>query len=298
MKRVNLLDYMKLSDTMADATRALALDNTKHGYLYFTFDNLMRTLVAFLEDDNGFDTSKIVAKELYELLTDWQQSHHSNGIDADKFGQEVHSWEYHHISMRLNAFKHVLEAECRQVDVYSVGQVSIYKTSSLVSNGSKFIPASSYEFLPMEAKKEFDDAGRCLAFDLPTAAGFHALRGLELAIHKYLEGFGKTTESLKNWGAYVKAVQDLADDDTTAVRPSRKVAAMLDRIRALDRNPLMHPQDTLDQDSADMLFRLVAVTVYEMAKDAKDAFGEAPLLTDRDASKPATGSIAHLFAPE
>ncbi|WP_273794889.1 hypothetical protein, partial [Brucella intermedia] len=46
MKRVNLLDYMKLSDTMADATRALALDNTKHGYLYFTFDNLMRTVCA------------------------------------------------------------------------------------------------------------------------------------------------------------------------------------------------------------------------------------------------------------
>jgi hypothetical protein len=45
---------------------------------------------------------------------------------------------------------------------------------------------------------------------------------------------------------------------------------MLDRMRDLDRNPLMHPRDTLDVTQADMLFSLAAITVVEMARDMEE----------------------------
>jgi hypothetical protein len=89
--------------------------------------------------------------------------------------------------------------------------------------------------------KHIDSAGKCLAFDLPTACGFHAVRGVELMILKYLKAFGTETRDLKTWFDYVKAVSEAEADGR---KPSKKVAQMLDRMRDLDRNPLMHPRDT------------------------------------------------------
>lgn len=45
---------------------------------------------------------------------------------------------------------------------------------------------------------------------------------------------------------------------------------MLDRIRELDRNPLMHPRDVLDEMSADTLFTVSVAAITEMAKDLRE----------------------------
>jgi hypothetical protein len=52
---------------------------------------------------------------------------------------------------------------------------------------------------------------------------------------------------------------------------------MLDRMRELDRNPLMHPSDTLDEVGADSLFKLGIVTITELAKDMRDMANQPEL---------------------
>ena len=52
---------------------------------------------------------------------------------------------------------------------------------------------------------------------------------------------------------------------------------MIDRMRELDRNPLMHPSDTLDEMSADGLFKLGIITITELAKDMRDMAGQKEL---------------------
>jgi hypothetical protein len=121
---------------------------------------------------------------------------------------------------------------------------------------------------------EFDSAGKCLAFDLATACGFHSLRAVELMILRYLRAFDAKTDNLKTWFDYVKAVEEA---ECEGRKPSRKVAQMLDRMRDLDRNPLMHPRDTLDVTQADMLFSLAAITVVEMARDMRQRENELAL---------------------
>lgn len=118
-----------------------------------------------------------------------------------------------------------------------------------------------------------------MAFRLPTACGFHALRGLELMMGEYLGKF-KTEASPKSWFDYIKELKKISDDNTAVNKPSPKFIAMLDRMRVLDRNPLMHPQDRLDTAGADMLFNLSAITVSEMARDlgSKEPQGELPLI--------------------
>lgn len=48
---------------------------------------------------------------------------------------------------------------------------------------------------------------------------------------------------------------------------------MLDRMKSLDRNPLMHPRDELDNSGADQLFSLATITVAEMIRDMRTIKG-------------------------
>lgn len=85
----------------------------------------------------------------------------------------------------------------------------------------------------------------------------------------YLRAFG-VTKKLVSWNDYIKAAEELIAREDTEVKPSKRVASMLDRMRSLDRNPLMHPRDELDTASAGQLFALTTIAVAEMIKDIKN----------------------------
>jgi hypothetical protein len=84
----------------------------------------------------------------------------------------------------------------------------------------------------------------------------------------YLKAFG-VTKKLVSWNEYIKAAEEVASSEGAGPKPSKKVTAMLDRMRSLDRNPLMHPRDELDTASAGHLFGLATITVAEMVKDMR-----------------------------
>jgi len=274
MKRVNLIEYFNLAEELHDAKRSTDANSNKGGNIWAYTWMLPRKLREFVNDDNGFSISKHAATELADTIDSWINTNIMDGasppgIDSAKLNIDFMSWQYGEIAIKISAFKSVFEAECRDVDVYSVGQISIYKTSALVSGGAGLIPEEIQKKISKESIQEFNSAGKCLAFDLPTACGFHSLRGLELVMKDYLRYFSIDTKRLKSWHDYVSVTKKLIDDEKAAKKPSAKVAAMLDRMRELDRNPLMHPTDTLDQVQADMLFRLCAITVVEIVRDMK-----------------------------
>jgi len=270
VKRVNLLEYFELAESLANAKRATSLDSSKGGNLYIALWVLPPKLREFLQEDNGFNASKYAAAELAGLVEGWisENVFQNQQFSSELFDKDFSSWEYSAIPKKIDAFRSVFEAECHDVDVYSVGQIAIYKTQALVANGSHVIPEEYRKDMPQEAVKEFDDAGRCLAFDLPTACGFHALRGTELVMDVYLKSFG-VTKIMKSWNDFIQAFQKLRESKDTNRKPSEKVSAMLDRMRSLDRNPLMHPREVLDSIGANHVFSLSAITVVEMMKDRR-----------------------------
>lgn len=274
VKRVNLIDYFELGESLQTMQKALSVDRAKAGEILFAIWTIPAKFDKFVSDDNGFGTCKRVAIELSGAINDWIPAHAmANGqYSADKMDEELFSYQWSGLNKKLSAFRSVFEAECHDVDVYSVGQIAIYKTRDLVANASHVIPSDFREGMSSEAVKEFDDAGRCLAFDLPTACGFHALRGMELVMDDYLKAFG-VTKKLVSWNEYIKAAEEVANSKGAGPKPSKKVTAMLDRMRSLDRNPLMHPRDELDTASAGHLFSLSAITVAEMVKDMRSVKG-------------------------
>jgi hypothetical protein len=93
-----------------------------------------------------------------------------------------------------------------------------------------------------------EEAGFCLAFERYTASGFHALRGIEYEIRDYVQLATRKPirESDRNWGAYIRTL--------TSNDASSKLLTLLNDIKNLDRNPLIHPEHWLDIDQAVQIF--------------------------------------------
>jgi hypothetical protein len=92
-------------------------------------------------------------------------------------------------------------------------------------------------------KREIDEAGRCLAFSLATAAGFHILRSVEMIAKGYLFAASGRLPPIarRNWGEYVVQLDK--------VGASSEVIDLLKILKAR-RNPLMHPQHRLEVEEA------------------------------------------------
>jgi hypothetical protein len=136
------------------------------------------------------------------------------------------------------------------------------------------------------ALQELDAAGHCLALEAYTASGFHALRAVEVVVHDYYKSVSGKDKELRSWYDYIEALTDL--ENTREARksdyPSPKASAMIDRMRQLDRNPLMHPRESLDEMGADNLFSLSILTITELAKDLRDMRPSPQAVPDEQAT--------------
>jgi len=164
------------------------------------------------------------------------------------------------LNERIQEFQTVLAADLGKGATYVVHQLGLYAVDSLITSAHRVF--ENYEDrVPEPAKWDTDQAGRCLAFDLPTAAGFHIARATEAMLLKYLSAFGKKVEkeSQRNWGQYTNL---LRETDAT-----EKVIATIDQIRTLHRNPLLHPEQTLEMPEAMSLWAICCSAIQAMVAD-------------------------------
>lgn len=80
------------------------------------------------------------------------------------------------------------------------------------------------------------------SFERYTGAGFHCLRGVECVIRQCIVRLTGSLPVKRDWGSYIDILR------RNNVDP--KTLSILDNIRSLSRNPLMHPEERLDIDEA------------------------------------------------
>ena len=164
------------------------------------------------------------------------------------------------IKTKIHAFETTLQDDLEKLPLFccedaKIGNPSVGKLLNGASNG---YPANARLHLTPQCREEIDEAGKCLVFDRSTAAGFHTLRSLELTIRQYLlaiPGFVMPPLNRQNWGEYLKLLKDNG--------AGRDVTDHLHNIKDNYRNPLMHPEDTLEIDEAVSVFGL-AQSMNEM----------------------------------
>ena len=102
-------------------------------------------------------------------------------------------------------FEQLLAEELARAAVYAVHRKGIFDTSLLIDRADEVIPETLRRRLEKDCVHDLKQAGRCVAFELPTATGFHLMRATESsmwAYWKHLKRKKRPTNS--NWGNAIK----------------------------------------------------------------------------------------------
>jgi hypothetical protein len=144
-------------------------------------------------------------------------------------------------------FETVFSAELQTMATYFVSKKLAYSTADLIENAENLFPESIRKDLPSQCIADMKQAGKCIAFETPTAAAFHILRATESVIRLYYERIVGHAPKVKarNWGAYISVLEKKGAD--------KKVTTFLDHLREQYRNPILHPEEMLTPEEATVL---------------------------------------------
>lgn len=254
MRQINTFGLYQLATQLAPI-RTLPTDVGQ-----LTKDHAYMLAIAAYWIDQFFKENKVLPLEISEDAA--QQLSGALEIVTNKLWidppAKVNVWELGNIKTRLSELETVMSAELQKHQTYLVSQIGGYSMPLLVTKAEVNILEDALAVIGEQAKKDFREAGRCLAFEVPTAAGFHAMRATENVLRQYCAALtGKSTDRI-DWAT---CTQEL-----TKAQANPKVVQVLDQIRNLHRNPLMHPQDFLTMKEA--------ISLFDIAKSAIGALAE------------------------
>jgi hypothetical protein len=148
------------------------------------------------------------------------------------------------ITYAAEQFKTALLAEIGVLPSYFVTQKESFDTLSLLDRPGILFPPDIRDKVP-EAVFDISEAGKALAFELPTACGFHVFRATESVLRRYYSHVtgGKPHPKVRNIAVYINAMRQSKCGD-------EKVLAALDQLSKLHRNPLSHPDAALTLEEA------------------------------------------------
>ncbi|MBI4304637.1 MAG: hypothetical protein HY665_09930 [Chloroflexi bacterium] len=204
--------------------------------------------------ETGYALSAALAKLVPDQLTE---------VPPERLEYELSWQDAYAITSSLKEFQIVWQTELGKMDTYFISQKGIYSTSDLIERADNVLPKEIADALPESIRSDIKQAGRCLAFDLATATGFHIMRALEGVLRDfYCPAFLDKKPRGRNWNSYIQCLRDTDADP--------RILAILDQIRSLHRNPTIHPQEVLTINEAMTLFGIAQSAIVAMVGDAAD----------------------------
>jgi len=163
----------------------------------------------------------------------------------------------------MDRLRYTLRAEASTLHAYVLDEKRI-DVQKLVNEPDFFFAHRTFERLPDIARFDVREAGKCIAFDLPTAGAFHLLRATEDTLRSYFRTFFKRASiETASWGQLLERLRAKARNP----KPDATLLHHLDHIRKNFRNPTDHPQMIFDTDQVQDLLALVADVLNRMAKE-------------------------------
>ena len=250
MLRVNEFQLYELATIIHPLT--LVTNEAKYSQVWWDWSRAKDAL-SNLFKQRSLEVCWGPANELFAALKEFIPDNLDEAIakvPVDLGSEPELGWQVAAIRTAAEKFETVISAELSNSDTYWVSPKGTHKTSMLLQYAHQAIPQWILQKIP-EIKSDLDEAGRCLVFDVSTAAGFHLLRATETVIRKYYAMAAGTQPPVKfrNWGAYIRVLRRVPQVD-------QKVVSMIDHIREHYRNPILHPEDNLAPDEALVLFGL------------------------------------------
>jgi hypothetical protein len=253
MKRINLAAFVRFGD----ALHPLAAIRTGDAPLEIGRLRAITPLLAMLLDEKQMPLSLKASRASLEKLD--RLVKYLCGIEDSDARDKALKLQESNIWLAAYELEKVLDAELAVQPTFHVWPKRAYDTDKLVSEGEAVFSPIVRDNLTSQEKYDVQQAGRCLAFEVPTAAAFHIFRAAESVLRRY---YGEITGStpkpkMRNWGAYIKILQksDKADP---------KILFALGEVKDMCRNPIMHPETNMDIEEALSLLGLADTLIGGM----------------------------------
>jgi hypothetical protein len=185
-------------------------------------------------------------------------------------------WQMRALSNAIDVFEHQLSAELQKTASYSVPDKGIFHTEKLAESAEFHIHESIRSHLSPFALQEFRSAGRCLAFGLYSASGFHSTRAVEDVLRLYYEQFIGPPPDVP-MGLLAGHLQDRLKSKDALPKPKENTVRHIRDVTNFDRNPLIHRGIELKEIDAMTLFNGALGVIVEMVKELSEADGQKPL---------------------
>lgn len=212
-----------------------------------------------------------LAKELIELLSPLLQEKET--AHPTPVGGMLQAG----INNALTAYHNVARSGAQQIHTFLVSGIGAYSATAMVSNAASHLSELAQSQLSGPEKEDFISAGACLACSFPTASGFHAMRALEAEARRYhmvVTGLDKevdwTLDPLINGNSGKGQVglrdqwkSEGAKDDSQLLL----IITLLKSVAQIYRNPIMHPEMVLNEDTAKQIFDTAALAISAMVRD-------------------------------
>ncbi len=111
------------------------------------------------------------------------------------------------------------------------------------------------------ASRSLSEAGKCTAFERPTAAAFHLMRATEAMLRKYYCAVVRRSRRTLMWGPMVRHLRERRDSSRHG-----PVLEQLDHIRVSFRNPTQHPEMRYTMDEVQDLWGVCTDVLSRMAR--------------------------------
>jgi hypothetical protein len=243
----------------------------------FLIKNSLETVFSTSVYGDFLRASRNAAGDLYSEVT--------KHVNAGDWGEKtLTEYEVQNIKFMKDRVRTVFLAELSTLPSYLVSKKDNFDVNLLVESGARLFPPMLLTKAP-ETARDAQEVGRALAFELPTACGFHAFRVVESVVRRYWDQTSNQTprpklETLGNFAIEMER-SDFGDV---------KVVESIKQMTKLHRNPLVHPEVILDVEEAIGIIGMARSVLSMMLQTLPDV----PMTTTGAPSSSAPGATLHV----
>jgi hypothetical protein len=206
--------------------------------------------------------AKAIIQEIGDHVTE-------NVEDIFKLGKDdlIYPYQLNSLLTSIKNFETVLKNDMPEMSNFAVAQIGIFRTEDLINRSFLQVEESLRPLLKPLALTDITEAGKCLAFRVPTAAAFHLSRAIETGMNQYYEALTGKPFNLQpranNWGAKTQALRDATANE--------KITEFLEHIRKAYRNPVTHPEVVMEPAEAFGFFSQALSVISLMLAAVREA---------------------------
>lgn len=252
MKATNIWNYIWVGTCLR------FLQDQRQGTRLHGESHVLGNMDSFLGnlDSLGLHVTKRASYELIQLRKD---------LAKNPEDYRLSEGDAKRISELATELRKTFVAETQGVFTYVVTDKRL-DVNKLLNDPSKLFSPNTYDACPEISRYDYVEAGKCIAFERPTAAAFHILRGTEAVLRLYYKRYIRPAKKGLTWGQMTQALRS----KSSGKKPATLILNQLDHIREGFRNPTQHPEKIYDIHEVQDLYGVCVDVVNRMIAVIRD----------------------------